>query len=453
MDPLLEGLASLGISSGRLLLSDPASILESSCRYLVIHAADGPVIDAAQAIKRRTGCEVICFTSDLYQLAWPRELASFVDYFIAPTTYHAQILGPAVWQPVFVVPECIDPIAIPGAAPTLPVEANQRVLWFGYPESFSKALGFLLPQAFTESGFAMDDFLIITAEDRQVMADAEHLPFAPQTFYRLSARCGYSMLSHFVFDSHINSYIKSPNKLVTSLIRGHVPWVSDTPNYRDLMHHYELSPFIYRNGPDLVRLLKHRDIQRDRDAIPFDRIQQDLRARYSSTAVAAIFASHFVGRRPRHRLESANRDRLCPTPDPHPWAPSGDHAAITRLEGAIESINGQYLLGWARGTEESSAAEIIVTVDGYCVGRGVTDIFRPDLNGRFGFVVALESAVDPATILTGQTLVVAQAAGCVPTELGAIDSLHSEILAAWARRLVTDGAVDELQQLLRQFTA
>jgi hypothetical protein len=294
-DPVFDGLDQLGIPAGRCVVSDHVPALVPDCRYLVIHAYDKVVFDLARTTKQRTGCEVICLTSDLYDIDWFTNSTSIVDYFVAPTSHHLQILSSAVWRPVFEVPEGIDAIAYPLDGRVQPVEENNRLVWFGYPESFTKSLRCLLPQALHESRTSVQDLRILTAAGQDLLSGAEHVPFEVSTFYQTVAKCGYALLSHFVFDSHINSFIKSPNKFITALVRGCVPLASDTPNYRDLAAHYGLEKFTYRTGQDLVRILSHRNIAHDRSVLPFDQIRADLEVRFSPKAIATTFASHFVG--------------------------------------------------------------------------------------------------------------------------------------------------------------
>lgn len=447
-DALFDGFDALGVSSGRYIGATIDSGLLPECRYLVIHATDAAVIESARAIKRATRCEIVCLTSDLYHLDWHRELATFVDYFVAPTRFHVEILRPAVWRPVLEVPEGIDPIALPVDGLVRPVEQNDRLLWFGYPESFSKSLQFLLPRALEESRTEAAELLVLTAPGHQLLPEAEHLPFSTDNFYELAGRCGYALLSHFVFDAHINSYIKSPNKLLTALVRGSVPFASDTPSYREVMSLYQLENFTYRSGQDLVRLLAERNIERDRSSIPFRQIQEDLQSRFSPAAIGAAFINHFVGGRPRSRNvalhPSAVEDGTAVRPLPLPVI----NLALKRLDGAIEALDERHVHGWTRRPGSEDAVSIEIVYNGRVVGRGTTTQFRPDLSGNFGFSVVMDVPVDTAELFGNGLVVRVVAPGFATTALGPTEYLRAALLRKWADRLVKETPVDEVARLL-----
>ena len=183
---------------------------------------------------------------------------------MVPTELHQEVLKPAVWVDVFVLPEGIDPISMPANGKESPVLQNEYVCWFGYPESFKKSFKYVLTTAIEKSNFPKHNLDLITMRGITLINEIRHLTFDESTFYEQTSYYGYSLLSHFVFDGHINTYIKSPNKLVTCLVRGMIPLVSNTRNYRTLVDDYDLHRFSYSNGPDLVRLLRNLNCSADR---------------------------------------------------------------------------------------------------------------------------------------------------------------------------------------------
>jgi hypothetical protein len=411
------------------------------------------VIEFARAVKRTIGCEVICLTSDIYSLDGLRSLSSLVDYFVAPTSHHAEVLRSAVWRPVFVVPEGIDAIAMPSSDGLhIPVAENNRIAWFGYPESFSKAMKHLLPRALYQSRTPATDLQILTAPNHQLIAGAEHVDFHVESFYRAIAKCGYTLLSHFAFDHHINSYIKSPNKLITSLVRGCVPIVSDTPNYRSVMQYYDLMHYTYCDGEGLVRLLERRNISRDRDRVQLELIGNDLQDRFSPANVASVFANHFAGMKRRRSVEKRT-----------PWSKRNENSTLNwpspvekipplRIDGAIEFIGDRSIRGWAKVPNIEDSVIVEAVLKGVNCGRVTTSIFRPDLNGYFGFEICTEEIIDASVLLTGDLIVRAFVGHSNTTELGPTDSARSEILNQWAQQLLTMKTVVEVVHLLDRLT-
>ena len=77
----------------------------------------------------------------------------------------------------------------------------------------------------------------------------------------------YAILSQFSSDLELNSYIKSPNKAVTTLVAGLIPIVSHTPNYRMLFKAHGLDRFIYASSVELDAILRRLDPVADARAI------------------------------------------------------------------------------------------------------------------------------------------------------------------------------------------
>jgi len=288
-DPLFDGLAMLDSLATRCIYAAGEYINIPKPKFLVVHCNDDESILRAQEIKKATACKIICLGADIYSLERYVTLSEIVDIFLVPTELHQEILKPAVWVDVFVLPESIDTISMPANGITLPVQENEFVCWFGYPESFQKSLVCILDIALEKSHFPKKNLTLITTPGVQLTNDLPHLEFSEDSFYEKTSRYCYSLLSHFAYDCHVNTYIKSPNKLITSLVRGMIPLVSNTRNYRKLVDEYNLQPFLYSNGPDLVNLLKNLDGARDRHKVQMDAIATDLKSRFSPLKIAERF--------------------------------------------------------------------------------------------------------------------------------------------------------------------
>ncbi|WP_421694116.1 hypothetical protein [Aestuariivirga sp.] len=286
--PLYVGLRELGVSTGMAVL-DSATVDIAPPSHAVIHYNDRRAIAAAFELRKSHPVKILCLCADVYELAPYRWLAESVDLFLAPTPLHRQVIQSAVMKPVAVLPEAIDPIALPGQGTAVPVACNNRLCWFGYPESFGKSMGYLLPDAFARSSFDVKLFTIITDTQEPLWQGAVHKPFTETGFYRDAADCGYALLSHFAYDLQLNSFIKSPNKLLTALVRGMVPLASATPSYWNIARNYGLEPLLFDGPLTLSRLLKTLDCARDRARFGLEGIGQDLREKHSNTATARRF--------------------------------------------------------------------------------------------------------------------------------------------------------------------
>jgi hypothetical protein len=286
-DVLIEGLRRI----------DPASVLQvrpgdaapiGRSDWLVVHYSDRSALDAARRAKQATGCRIACLGADIYRIGLYVTLDEHVDHFLMPTPLHCEIVRAAVWHPCDHLPEGIDRIAVPNGGVPEPVSADVSLGWFGYPESFKKALLYVLPRALAEAGIAPAQLTMITSADQELVPGARHLTFSERDFYMQSAGLSHVLLSHFAFDGHINSYIKSPNKLITSLVRGLTPVFSATPAYLELARDYELEELVFRNGPELTdRLRRLTELRLGESRLAA--IAADLRERLAPERIARRF--------------------------------------------------------------------------------------------------------------------------------------------------------------------
>lgn len=257
-EPLIRGLQDLGVN---VAILPPNSQFDQDLvrglSYVIFHYNSSRACEISLEIKKISNCKAACLASDIYNLRWYTDLSDWVDIFIAPTKLHKDLLSYATNKPVVYLPECVDCIALPMGGPSIPVQKNERVCWFGYPESFDKSLGLIVRNLALRHRLRFRDFAIISNHNDQVMPGAEHFQFDASTFYQVVSRFGYTLLSHLPFDMHFNSYIKSPNKLVTSIVRGLVPIFSASPSYDEISRKYDLEHLQFKNADELgVRLEK-----------------------------------------------------------------------------------------------------------------------------------------------------------------------------------------------------
>ncbi len=285
LNPLHRGLGEIGVKSTMVLLDGMRREIEPPS-HVVFNYRDKTAFLAAAEARKTFGCKLLCFTSDIYDLSYFIKLAEHVDVFLAPTPLHRDIVQSAITKRVENIPEAVDPIALPAEGEERPIEGSDRLLWFGFPESFDISMRYLLPQAFALSGLDKRRFGIMTATGATLMSGVEHIPFRADQFYRLAGHFSHSLLSHFCFDQKLNTFIKSPNKLVTSIVRGLVPLASATPSYSDVARQYGFEGLTFRSPAELADRLRTADYLRDMERYGLRDVREDLIRTLSPASIA-----------------------------------------------------------------------------------------------------------------------------------------------------------------------
>ena len=286
--PLHHGLEQLGVRTTQVMLDGAVGSIAPPT-HIVVHYFDKKALAVAVDVRNQVRAKIVVLCSDIYDLATIRKFASQADLLLVPTRLHRDLMQSAVMTPVRVLPEAVDPIALPGEGPVLPPAIDNNICWFGYPESFAKSMRYLLPDALKASGFPAKRLCVLTAPGAELLSGLRHKSFTPESFYAETAEYSHALLSHFVHDHHINTFIKSPNKLVTSLVRGMVPLASATPSYLEIARSYHLEKLLFTGPADLARQLKTLDAERDRQAYGLAAIGQDLQKTFSPEATARRF--------------------------------------------------------------------------------------------------------------------------------------------------------------------
>lgn len=286
--PLRLGLSVQGARVSTLDLSAVPRQLPRAT-HLVVHHNDVQAIRAAAKLREKMGARVVCLCSDVYRYERYRQLDAVADLFLAPTRMHCEVIRSVVSHPVELLPEGIDPIALPEGGPVRPVQPSNRVCWFGYPESFDKSMRFLLPEALTVAGFDTAHLGIITAPDKELLPGAVHLPFSATSFYQQTEVYSHALLSHFAYDLHVNTLMKSANKMITAIVRGMVPLVSATPSYLELAARYGLEELCFRNAGELSQQLRKLDFARDADRFHLAAVRKELLAQHAPGVMARRF--------------------------------------------------------------------------------------------------------------------------------------------------------------------
>lgn len=289
-EALLRGLQSVPGSSARLVApAQGLQIEDGSC--VLFHFDDLAAISSLKA-SRNIGRKflAVCFGSDIYEFS--RYLASYdvADLYLMPTPLHRKVLASEFYKPVFYIPEAIDPIA--GAdskhPPSFPLKQSARLLWFGYAESFNKGMASLIPvlQSHLAAGNITDFSLIVNEETFKNEFNFRTIPYRNDSFQKETSVFDYCILSHFPLDLALNSYIKSPNKLVTALMAGLIPIASDTPSYSALLREFGLDRFLFDSPDQLDHILCNLDPARDSQAIIDSAVIETLWNRFAAPQLA-----------------------------------------------------------------------------------------------------------------------------------------------------------------------
>jgi len=215
-----------------------------------------------------------------------------------PTNIHRKILASAVYKPVYVLNECIDPISVKAGdehRKLFPQKAGTRTLWFGYSESFSKSMKSLIPIIMKNvADHHIEDFVVIVDQERFHAAEGNPptiptIPYDNATFSAHAQQFDYAILSHLPLDLKLNTYIKSPNKVITALLAGLIPIASDTPNYREVLERYGLQKFLFSSAQELDNILRTLDPVADSRFVQQSGVVSSLLEAGSPAAVASSF--------------------------------------------------------------------------------------------------------------------------------------------------------------------
>jgi hypothetical protein len=290
-DAILRGLRDRHGFSSSLISPDSRAPVPADS-YILIHFNDEPACAHARWLaETRTDLTIACLGSDIYDFNRYVRLHDFVDLYIMPTDLHRRILAAQLYKPVFAVPECIDPIT--GWSSSLrfefPIKSSRRLLWFGYSESFLKSMLSLLPILQDNLSKGKVSSISLLSDNGLCSYDIgiPIISYSNSTFRSAATGFDYCILSHFPLDLSLNSYIKSPNKLVTALMAGLIPIASDTPNYRVLLEEFGLSRFLFDSPAALNQILENLNPENDSRAISKSGITKEIQERFSDSGVAA----------------------------------------------------------------------------------------------------------------------------------------------------------------------
>lgn len=195
--------------------------------------------------------------SDIYSMKPYLTWQDYATFFVAPSDAHAATLKTFLRKDIFVLEEMVDPAAGETFLPAR-TDFDGWLTWFGYPESFNKGMSHLMPviHSCVESG-AIKGLQVITQGSGNALPDwIKIIPYDTRTIASHLSKSTYCILSHFPYDMHINSLIKSDNKAVLSLALGALPIASNTPNYAKLMNSLSMQDLLYSGPSELESILQ-----------------------------------------------------------------------------------------------------------------------------------------------------------------------------------------------------
>jgi len=199
---------------------------------------------------------IICFGSDVYDFSAYANACKVTDIFFCPSKIHRSVLKTTVNKPVEILIEAIDPLIQYGNLS--PDFSSRRFVWFGFPESYSKSMLTIVPviQLAIKYGW-IDSFTVISlpALKNYLPNEFKFIDYDECTISNTLLGFDYSLLSHFPLDGHMNTYIKSSNKAIYSVMSGLLPICSSTPNYQDTLSVMKLENFLFQSPNELANLL------------------------------------------------------------------------------------------------------------------------------------------------------------------------------------------------------
>ena len=261
-------------------------ILITDVDIIMFHFYD---ISAARvACNNANNASLICLICDIYNYELIRKIDELNVIFVVPTQLHFKVLKSLVNNPVVVVPEAVDPISL--SENVLDLVGSNNFCWFGYPENFYKSLNPIIQNLILNNKFEKDKFGIISRSGETLLDGVNHYAFSHKDFYTISRNFDFTILSHLnLVEMNLNTYCKSPNKLITSIVRGFCPFFSNTPNYSEIAFKYGLSHLMFDNSKSLSDLLNNRDTIKELTLSNLAEARRSLLINNSPRMISEIF--------------------------------------------------------------------------------------------------------------------------------------------------------------------
>ncbi len=191
---------------------------------------------------KQNGTKIVVFVNDVYQEDYFRlnNWEKISDLILCPTKYHKDFIQSLVDIPVKVMIDSIDYNLDSFLTPQIK-NPIPKICWFGYPESYYKSMAWYEPiiQEIVNKGLI--EFYLITSPS--LPSKFPVIPFDNATFVENLKQFDGCILSHAPLDYNINTFVKSPNKLILSITLGVPCIVSNTPSYSEILTNTNLQNY------------------------------------------------------------------------------------------------------------------------------------------------------------------------------------------------------------------
>jgi len=191
---------------------------------------------------KQNGTKIVVFVNDVYREDHSRlsNWAKISDLILCPTKYHKDFIQSLVDIPVRVMIDSIDYNLDSFITPQIK-NPIPKICWFGYPESYHKSMMWYEPIIQEMINENLMEFHLITSSS--FPSKFPIIPFDNSTFIETLKQFDGCILSHAPLDYNINTFVKSPNKLILSITLGVPCIVSNTPSYSKILTDTELKNY------------------------------------------------------------------------------------------------------------------------------------------------------------------------------------------------------------------
>ena len=246
-------------------------------------------------LARKAHSVVMLLLPDLYAqtVARLQEWAEVVDVFLVAT--------PELASQVRAITDCDarvleDPIDFGFVASVRKTTGNHppQVVWFGYPESYTKSMACFQDALLRLHGAGEIDYTIVTNIEK--FGEIPHnniLAYDHNTFPEVIAGFDICISSHVPLDFSMSTYWKSENKAVLAINRGVPVIASRTPAHQRLFAACGVQEFLFDNNNELRNVIRRLADQAMREKY-LDQTQEFILRHYSITAIARKWTEIFV---------------------------------------------------------------------------------------------------------------------------------------------------------------
>jgi len=210
---------------------------------------------------KNNGTKIVTIINDVYKVDVPvmLEWTKISDLILTPTILHKQIIQSITDTRVEVMMDCID-YSIDTKFPSISNNSIPRICWFGYAESYMKSMNIyhdIIEDLVSKGKMEFDLITSIKEDTKPPKENFGLVKFNASTFIEDIRKYDGCILSHTPLDWEINTFVKSPNKLILSIALGVPAIVSNTPSYSQILSHTNLSHFTFSGTESFIKSLNN----------------------------------------------------------------------------------------------------------------------------------------------------------------------------------------------------